>query len=93
MDASLSGQNEQENTGIPEESDRNKDPQTGEAGGEVLLVFIINSYSAGLGENQGGGYIEESRRFYFSTVRKEHSLPTQRVQVHGHLLLCSHSPQ
>lgn len=47
-DASLSGQNEQEITGIPEESDRNKDSQTGEARRAVLLVFIIYSYCTDL---------------------------------------------
>lgn len=36
-DASLSGQNEQEITGIPGESDRNKDSQTGEARTAVLF--------------------------------------------------------
>lgn len=55
-DASLSGQNEEEIIGIPEESeesDRNKDSQTGEARWAVLLVFMIYSYCTEFRENQG----------------------------------------
>lgn len=91
MDASLSGQNEQENIGIPDESERKKDPQTGEARRAVLLVLIIHSYCTRLGEKQGGGYIKQSCRFYLTTVRQEHSLAMQRVQVNRHLLFCSFS--
>lgn len=39
-DASLSEQNEQEIIGIPGESDRNKDSQTGEARRAVLFCYI-----------------------------------------------------
>lgn len=42
-DASLSEQNEQEIIGIPEESDRNKDSQTGEAGRAVLLSLLTSN--------------------------------------------------
>jgi len=73
-DASLSGQNEQEITGIPEENDGNKDSRTGEARRAALLVFIIYSYYTEPTENQGGGYLKGSPRFYLTTVRKEHYL-------------------
>lgn len=75
-DTSPSEQNEEEIIGIPEESDRNKDSQTGEARRALLLVFIIHSYCTELRENQGGGYLKGSPRFYLTTVRKEHYLPT-----------------
>ncbi|XP_063210190.1 antigen WC1.1-like [Chroicocephalus ridibundus] len=73
-DASLSGQNEQEIIGISEESDRNKESRTGESRRAVLLVFIIYSYCSELRENQGGGYLKGSPRFYLTTVREEHYL-------------------
>lgn len=79
QDASLSGQNEQEFIGIPEESDRNKDSQTGEARRAMLLVFILCSYCAELRKNRGGGFLKVSTRFYLTTVRKKRCLPTQRL--------------
>ena len=78
-DTSLSGQNEQEIIAIPEETDRNKDSQTGEARRAVLLVFIIYSYCTEFRKNQHGGYLKGSPRFYLTTVRKEHYLTTRRV--------------
>ena len=78
-DASPSGQNEHEIIGNLEESGRNKDSQTGEARRAVLLVFIIYTYHTELRENQGGGYLKGSPRFYLTPVRKEHYLPTQRM--------------
>ncbi|KAK2516735.1 hypothetical protein Q9233_013498, partial [Columba guinea] len=79
QDTSLSGQNEQEFIGIPEESDRNKDSQTGEARRAMLLVFILCSYCAELRKNRGGGFLKVSTRFYLTTVTKKCCLPTQRL--------------
>lgn len=73
-DAALSEQNEQQIIGFPEESDRNKDSQTGETRRAVLLVFIIYSYCTELGENQGGGYLKGPSRF-FSNHCEEKTLP------------------
>lgn len=70
-DASLSGPNKQEITGVSEECDKNKDSRKGEARRALLLIFVTYSYCTKLRENQGGAYLKRSPRLYLITVRKK----------------------